>query len=49
MIKKKRVKKVKPVINNGKANSPLQFNVLMDNKRDKIVKSKDVFEYKKKK
>jgi hypothetical protein len=49
MIKKKKVKKVKPVLNNGKADSPLQFNVVMDNKRDKIVKAKDVFEYKKKK
>ena len=49
MKKKYKVRKEKPVINNGKANSPLQFNVLMDNKRDKIVKAKDVFEYKKKK
>tara|TARA_Y100000593_G_C4185726_1_gene274292 strand:- start:57 stop:206 length:150 start_codon:yes stop_codon:yes gene_type:complete len=49
MKKKYKVRKVKPVLDNGKAHSPLQFNVVKDNKRDKIVKAKDVFEYKKKK
>lgn len=44
---KRIVKKVKPVVNNGLADSPLQFNVVKDNERDKKVKPKDVFDYSK--
>jgi len=44
---KYRKKTMKPVIDNGKADSPLQFDVVKDNERDKKVKAKDVFDYSK--
>tara|TARA_R100001463_G_scaffold134149_1_gene196044 strand:- start:799 stop:945 length:147 start_codon:yes stop_codon:yes gene_type:complete len=48
MPKKNKVRTMKPVKDNGKANSPLQFNIKKDNEQNKKVKPKDVFEYNKK-
>lgn len=47
MPQTRKVKRVKPVLNNGLADSPLQFNVVKDNEEDKKVKEKDVFDYSK--
>ncbi len=43
MTNKKKVKVLKPVENNGNADSPLQFEVNKDIKKDKKVKPKEVF------
>jgi len=47
MPQTRKVKRVKPVLNNGLPDSPLQFNVVKDNEEDKKVKEKDVFDYSK--
>ena len=44
MVRSKK-KIVKPVVNNGLSNSPLQFNLVKDNEKNKKVKAKDVFDY----
>ena len=45
MAKEKlKLMKMKPVMNNGKANSPLQWNVKKDTDEFKRVTAKDVFE-----
>ncbi len=41
---KKNQKIMKPVLNNGNANSPLQFEVNKDIKKSKKINSKMVFE-----
>lgn len=41
---KLKLMKNKPVMNNGKANSPLQWNVKKDTDEFKRVTAKDVFE-----
>ena len=46
---KNKKKKLKPVKCNGECNSPLQFNVVKDTQKAKKVKSKEVFDSKKKK
>ena len=42
----KKVKNLKPVQNNGNADSPLQFEVNKDIKKSKKIKPKDVFDVK---
>ena len=46
MTKQKKVKVLKPVENNGNADSPLQFEVNKDIKKSKKIKPKDVFDVK---
>ena len=46
MTNKKKVKVLKPVENNGNADSPLQFEVNKDINKSKKVKPKDVFDVK---
>lgn len=43
--KKNKPRAMMPVKDNGKANSPLQFDIKKDNEKNKKVKPKDVFEY----
>jgi hypothetical protein len=43
---KKKVKVLKPVENNGNADSPLQFEVNKDIKKSKKIKPKEVFDVK---